>query len=950
MPKSGCPVSARGAALAIAGLTLAVPLTGWAQIEEILVTTRKVAESIQDVPIAVEAIGSEEIQRRGIANVEQIVKLSTSVQFDEAFGPQDTRISIRGLSNSKGRSNVAFLIDGVDVTTENFISPGSGLLANQRLLTDVERIEIVKGPQSALYGRAAFAGAISYTTAEPGPEFESQVRVEAGNYGKRQLDGFVSGPVKGLEDLLGIRWTGAVWNRDGFYTNATTGMDMGGEEGWGTAVTALLTPGNELKIKVRGEYSDSKVGQRASFRLGGGTLGRTGAEGADGLTFFPYPVDPDLIQGTSLTATRLSDFGEYCPQTFPDQGSPFGGLCQVANYGSAEGLQPAVDVDPVTGRDYQGTDAQLFRATLNAAIDYDYGRFSLIAGYIDYNAFNEQDQDFQVNPVGSEWKSHQQSRSDLSTEQFSTELRFASNFEGPVNFTLGGLFWREDRRLEDLDFISSCLEYGKNSREDPAAVWPDEDAFVPGLCDGSNGTIDNWQQRALDQFPCVYEDGRPKADPNDPEKCVKAPRTPSPWRSTTEHWSAYFNVTWDISDTFQLIVENRYIDEVFDLLRPNFSSCTSLFFAFGTTPTSVGAQELPLTDPNFVDIVCESEKRMNPNIPSGGNAPTGDWMLIEGTEKSNFNTPKVTLNWKPSDNSLYYFSWGTGIKPGGINTVGAGASPTTIEEQRFKPEVVEAWEFGAKTDWAVAGFLRLNGSLFLNDYTDKQVNTQLVDENGITKPVVINASGAEVWGLELEAVWQPDVVDGLTLSASYTYLDTRYTDFIDNTRSLTRAAYNGQCELVGFDTAGNQVPPLSVPTGQRFCTLNLNGKELERAPQNAFIANAQYTAPFMTTDFSWFVEANAAYQDLRYIDPDNSAFLDEFWLVDARAGLVGEKFEFLVYVDNLLEDDTIRTGGFGPDFGKQVTELGFTTGLGQSYFYGVLPPPRQVGARLTLRF
>ncbi len=938
-----------GAALAIAGSTVAMPLTGWAQMEEIVVTTRKVAENIQDVPIAVDAIGTEEIQRRGITDVAQLVKLSTSVQFDEAFGPQDTRIAVRGLSNSKGRSNVAFLVDGVDVTTENFISPGSGLLANQRLLADVERIEIVKGPQSALYGRAAFAGAISYVTAEPGPVFESQVRLEAGNYGKRQLDGFVSGPVKGLEDLLGVRWTGAVWSRDGFYTNATTGMDMGAEDGWGTALTFLVTPGNEMRIKVRTEYSDSRVGQRPRVRVGGGTLGRTGADGADGLTFFPYPIDPDLIQGTSNTTTRLSDFGELCPPTFPDQGSPFGGLCQIENYGAAEGLQPAVDVDPVTGNDYQGTDTQLWRTTINAAIDYDYGTFSLISGYTDYKALNEQDQDFQLNSVGTAWKSHQQSRADQSTEQLSTELRFASNFLGPVNFTLGGLFWREDRRLEDLDFIISCLEYGKAGA---GSVFPDPDVFVPGICDGTNGTISSWQERALDLFPCEYDaSGNPIPDPTGMGNCRQTPRTPAPWRAITEHWSAYFNVTWNITDTFQLAVENRYIDEVFDILRPNFSSCTNLFFAFGTG-TAVranGDKEGPVLTAAD-DIVCDSERRMNPNIPADTNAQTGDWMLIEGTEDSNFNTPKVTLNWKPSDNSLYYFSWGKGIKPGGITTVGAGATPTTIEEQRFKPEVVDAWELGAKTDWAVAGFLRLTGSLFLNDYTDKQVNTQLVDESGIVKPVVVNASGAEIWGLELEAIWQPQVVAGLTLSAGYTYLDAVYSDFLDTTRSVVRAAYNGQCELVGFDSSGNQVPPLSVPPAQRFCNIDLAGKHLERTPQNAFIANVQYTAPFMATDLYWFVEANAAYQDKRYLDPDNAAFLDEYWLVDARAGFTADSFEFLVYVDNVFDDDTIRTGGSGPDFGKQVTELGFTSGLGQSYFHGLLPPPRQVGARITMRF
>ena len=195
--------------MVVSGLLLAAPIAGWAQLDEITVTTRKKVENIQDVPIAVDAISAEQIDRRGISSVSDVVKLSTSVQFDQSFGPQDTRIAVRGLSNTRGRSNVAFLVDGVDITTENFVSAGSGLLANQRLLTDVERIEIVKGPQSALYGRAAFAGAISYTTKEPGSEFESKVRLEAGDYGKFQVDGAVGGPVVGLEEVLGLRWTGA---------------------------------------------------------------------------------------------------------------------------------------------------------------------------------------------------------------------------------------------------------------------------------------------------------------------------------------------------------------------------------------------------------------------------------------------------------------------------------------------------------------------------------------------------------------------------------------------------------------------------------------------------------------------------------------------------------------------------------------------------------------------
>jgi outer membrane receptor protein involved in Fe transport len=951
MTKTGRWCGAKAMAGAVAALLLGTPLAGWAQLEEIVVTTRKIAENIQDVPIAVDAISSEQIERRGITDVAEVVKLSTSVQFDQAFGPQDTRISVRGLSNSRGRSNVAFLVDGVDVTTENFISAGSGLLANQRLLTDVERIEIVKGPQSALYGRAAFAGAISYTTKEPGPEFESQVRVEAGNYGKRQIDGFVSGPVSGLEGILGMRWTGAVWNRDGFYTNATTGQDMGDESGWGTAVTAVFTPDNDIKIKLRTEYSDSETGQRPNVRVAGGSFGRAGAGPFEGMAFYPYPIDPDIVQGTSNTTTRLSDFGEYCPEAVPDQGSPFGGICQPPSIGSAKGLQPAVDVDPVTGTDYAGSDAQLWRTTLNASIFYDYGTLSLISGWTDYNVFDELDQDYQVAPVGNPWKGHQQGRSDLDTEQFSTELRFVSILAGPVNFTLGGMYWREDRKLQDLTMIISCLEYGKAG---PGNVFPDPAVFVPGICDGTNGTISSWQERALDLFPCEYDSGgNPIADPTGQGNCRQAARTPAPWSATTEHWSAYFNLTWNLTDTFELVLENRYVDETFDLLRPSFSPCTNLFFAFGTgTSVRANGDKEGVVATAADDIVCDNERRMNPNIPDNINATTGDWMLIEGTERSSFNTPKVTLNWRPNDSMLYYFSWGKGIKPGGISTIAAGGSPTTIDDERFLPERVQAWEFGTKTDWEFLGFMRVNGSLFLNDYTDKQVGTQIVTPDGQLEARVVNAASAEVWGLELEAIWQADFLPGLLLSASYTYLDPVYNEFEDVTRSFVRAANTGQCPLISLDDEGNRTnqDPLTVPPFQRYCALDLSGKQLERTPKNAFNANLQYTAPFMDTFFDWFVELNSVYQDRRFLDQDNAQQLDEYWLVDTRGGLTGETFEFLVYVDNLFDDDTIRTGGAGPDFARQVTELGFSAGLGTTQFFGVLPTPRTFGVRLTMRF
>src|SRR5690606_889539 len=134
---------------------LLAPKSGWSQIEEVIVTTRKREESLQEVPIAIDAINEQAIERKNISSVADLTKELTSVQFDEGASQSDTRITVRGLSPTRGRQNVAVLVDGIDVSTEAISSSGGGILMNNRLV-DVQRIEVVKGPQMVLYGRSAF--------------------------------------------------------------------------------------------------------------------------------------------------------------------------------------------------------------------------------------------------------------------------------------------------------------------------------------------------------------------------------------------------------------------------------------------------------------------------------------------------------------------------------------------------------------------------------------------------------------------------------------------------------------------------------------------------------------------------------------------------------------------------------------------------------------------------
>jgi outer membrane receptor protein involved in Fe transport len=102
-------------------------------IEEIVVTTRKRQENLQEVPISIGVFNSDEILRIGIRDLADVTKLSPSLQFDKSYSQNSVRVTIRGLSNTRGRANVAFLVDGIDVSSETTgTNAGSPMLINQR--------------------------------------------------------------------------------------------------------------------------------------------------------------------------------------------------------------------------------------------------------------------------------------------------------------------------------------------------------------------------------------------------------------------------------------------------------------------------------------------------------------------------------------------------------------------------------------------------------------------------------------------------------------------------------------------------------------------------------------------------------------------------------------------------------------------------------------------------
>ena len=136
------------------------------KLDEVVVTSRKVEERLQDVPLSIKAFGGEQIEREGISRIEDVARLVPGLTYDLGAFPNDTRPAIRGMQSERGRPSVAVLLDGQDIGGENLYIAGGSASLNTRLL-DLERIEVVKGPQSVLYGRSAFSGAINYISKRP---------------------------------------------------------------------------------------------------------------------------------------------------------------------------------------------------------------------------------------------------------------------------------------------------------------------------------------------------------------------------------------------------------------------------------------------------------------------------------------------------------------------------------------------------------------------------------------------------------------------------------------------------------------------------------------------------------------------------------------------------------------------------------------------------------------
>jgi len=407
--------------LTTVGASVLLSGTSFAQMEEITVTARKKSENLQDVPISITAFDERMIEQKGIQTILDVAKATPSLVFDKGFVSQDTRPQIRGLPATRGRPPVAILLNGIDVSSEAFSTGGGGNLMNLRLL-DLERVEVVKGPQSALYGRTAFGGAINYISKKAPDSFEGNLNAGIAEGGLYEIKGAVGGPV--VEDRLSLRVQGSYAEFDGFYANSVSGEDLGGYEDKGVSVAAKWTPTDRFTANTTYLYSENTSEPRAQYHIGfiNGTS-----------TAVPLPSNTTGVRLGTALAPAISFI-------------PTGAI--------REGNAIQISLDPRTGKDYLGASLDLHLINLQAEYDLGGATFSSWFGYVDADAVSLQDIDFYGLPwravtlpapggIAEPLQRAFESNLITNTKQTNLEVRLASDGDSAVGWAVGGLYWKE---------------------------------------------------------------------------------------------------------------------------------------------------------------------------------------------------------------------------------------------------------------------------------------------------------------------------------------------------------------------------------------------------------------------------------------------------------------------------------------------------------------------------
>ena len=241
-------------AVTFATCTFTLPLAPAAQeqgyLEEIMVTAQKREQNVQDIPIAVTALSGERLVEHGITDMFDLQQSAPGLIVDQSQTATTANFSIRGIGTSSQNfglePSVGLYVDGVYRARQSS-------LINE--LADVERVEVLRGPQGTLFGRNSSAGAVLLNTVAPSHEADGYFELTYGNYDLFSANGAFGGSL--VEDVLAVRLTGFLTSRDGFVDAVGAGKNMlNDRDRYGGRAQLLYTPTEDVSLRVILDYAE----------------------------------------------------------------------------------------------------------------------------------------------------------------------------------------------------------------------------------------------------------------------------------------------------------------------------------------------------------------------------------------------------------------------------------------------------------------------------------------------------------------------------------------------------------------------------------------------------------------------------------------------------------------------------------------------------------------------
>ncbi|MGX7951668.1 TonB-dependent receptor [Tsuneonella sp. HG249] len=831
---------------------------------EIIVTATKREQTLQETPVAVSVTTAETIERAQIRDIADLASVVPSLRVTQSQSQFATTYSIRGFGTSGNNiglePSVAMFVDGVY---------RSRAIAQISDLPDIQRVEVLRGPQSTLFGKNASAGVISIVTKSPQFDFGGMVEASYGNYDAMVVKGYLTGPIT---ETIAASVAAGINKRDGYVTNLFNGDDVNNRDRWFTRGQLLFEPSDSFKFRVIGDYDKIEEKCCAAFNLQRSAA--TSAINAIGGQVNPTPFDP----GADVIYSDVVPFSN------------------VRNWG-------------VSG---QG-DLELGAVTLTS-----------ISAYRDTKLDGDQDVDFTSARLATGATIGQ-----VRLKTFTQELRFASDFDGPLNFLVGGYYFNEKARSADQIVYGADFRNYANILIGGPITSPPNDAAVDNIeatITALTGTsyINRFFQAGQGFFNEMRQDN--------------------------EAYSLFGNVDFEITDGITLTLGANYTHDAKDVVTNSnstdvFSSVnlvavgqTAIFqqalatqigtalglgrlatgaeigaFAaaqpaiFGQIQTGVTAfaqlnapltqqQAAADTNPQTVGNPLLALRPLQflppfqncPNAVESCSTRDGDWSW----------TARLSGEITPTLNA--YVSWSTGYKAPSFN-LSRDSRPTAIDRtalitqgiavtnlsagSRFAAaENSEVYELGLKGNWGLAA-----ANLTFFKQSIKNFQTNVFTGTGFAFG---NAERQSTVGVEFDGYVRP--TDQLTFNLAMTYLDPKYD------------VYTGS---VFGDLSGREIvtiPKLSAVFGAQYDQELGNGDRIIARGDFSYQAPVQVAEGLLGFDLATDTPAQGLARNLAAARPFRSEVND----LNASLTYAMEMgLELTVWGRNLLDDRNI-TGIF----------------------------------------